>query len=325
MFKFLLLSLILIASVIFANHDAPGPDGIFWNDFKKTHAEHRRFTADLAGFRAWSLSIPDAEHLSHSRPHKLFKDDGSLRDDAAARRFATWLDNRRYVQQHNARFARGDVSFWLGLNKFGAMTNQEYRKTMLRPAPRGRRLQQQLQRTPAQRPVKKKAAEWRNQNWIARGTQVGVLNQGQCGSCWSFSATQAAAAQFNLKNHDNNRTAMPHQCNTSCVGGDEDLKQKCCCFSAQQCADCTNSGTDGCNIGGEPHNCTLWIAKHNGGFINTCEQYPDASGTTPHLTPCRARPDPVQTRIVGYKQISGAPPELQRGATDGRDPRVPGD
>ena len=68
------------------------------------------------------------------------------------------------------------------------------------------------------------------------------------------------------------------------------------------------------NIGGEPHDGILQIVSNNG-EINTDSQYPYVSGKTGKLSKCSPRPNPVQTGITGYANITSGDEDALAQAT----------
>ena len=118
-------------------------------------------------------------------------------------------------------------------------------------------------------------------DWVKAGAVTPVKNQGQCGSCWSFSTTGALeGAYFN-------------------ANGILDS------FSEQQLVDCDNrqnGGKDmGCN-GGLMDNAFSWIKK-NGGLC-TEEDYPYVSGNTRTPGTCQTSCGLVDgSKIVSFYDV----------------------
>ncbi|EGD76061.1 cathepsin [Salpingoeca rosetta] len=158
-----------------------------------------------------------------------------------ARRFAIFADNLAFIARHNAEAARGLHTHTVGVNQFADLTNEEYRQLYLRPYPTellGRERQEVWLDGPNAGSV----------DWRQKGAVTPIKNQGQCGSCWSFSTTGSvegahAIATGNLVS-----------------------------LSEQQLVDCSGSfGNQGCN-GGLMDNAFKYIISNGG--LDTEQDYP---------------------------------------------------
>jgi cysteine peptidase B len=97
-----------------------------------------------------------------------------------------------------------------------------------------------------------KAAAGQKIDWRTKGAVTAVKNQGQCGSCWSFSSTGSIEGQWFLAG--NTLTSVSEQELVSCDTVD-----------------------DGCN-GGLMDNAWGWLLSAKGGKIATEASYPYVSG-----------------------------------------------
>jgi C1A family cysteine protease len=167
--------------------------------------------------------------------------------------FHKWIDNDKYIDLHNSN----NATYTLGHNQFSGMDSEEFRSYLgfsgyVPMSNNLRSSSNSVHSVPS------------SVNWVEKGAVTPVKNQGQCGSCWSFSTTGALEGAYYVKNGK-----LPS-------------------FSEQQLVDCDNfqhGGKDhGCN-GGLMDNAFNWISK-NGGLC-TEEEYPYVSGTTKTAGSCQ--------------------------------------
>ncbi|ELR14926.1 Cysteine proteinase 5, putative [Acanthamoeba castellanii str. Neff] len=177
-------------------------------------------------------------------------------------RWNVWRENYLYIEAHNHQ----NKSFHLAMNKFGDLTNAEFNKLFKGLSITADQAKQESDIAPA--PGLPADFDWRQ-----KGAVTHVKNQGQCGSCWSFSTTGSTEGANFLK----------HGRLTS--------------LSEQNLVDCSTSyGNHGCN-GGLMDYAFEYIIRNKG--IDTEESYPyHASQGT-----CRYNKQHSGGELVSYTNV----------------------
>jgi len=125
-------------------------------------------------------------------------------------------------------------------------------------------------------------------DWRTKGAVTDVKDQGQCGSCWAFSATEAIESYSFL--HDGKAVNLSPQQITSC--------------------DKTDSG---CN-GGWPHNAFSYVQKAGG--IETSADYPYTSGGG-STGVCKFNAQKVAVKVAGYTSVKTGEANLKAAVNNG--------
>ncbi|XP_047068138.1 oryzain beta chain-like isoform X1 [Lolium rigidum] len=165
--------------------------------------------------------------------------------NALVDRFRVFWDNLRFVDAHNARAAAGQEGFRLGLNRFADLTNAEFRAAFLGvrgAAERAGRVVGERYRHDGVEELPE-AVDWRE-----KGAVAAVKNQGQCGSCWAFSAISSVESINQI------------------------VTGELVTLSEQELVECdTNGQSNGCN-GGLMDDAFDFIIKNGG--VDTEDDYP---------------------------------------------------
>ncbi|KAK3922173.1 Cathepsin L [Frankliniella fusca] len=160
-----------------------------------------------------------------------------------AYRAKIFTENAVRIAKHNELHAYGKVSFKVGYNQFADMHTHEVTQKL-----NGFRMELHKPSASVYKASNETRPQSKKVDWRTKGLVTPVKNQGQCGSCWSFSATGSLEGQLFKKNG------------------------KLVSLSEQNLVDCSsNYGNEGCK-GGVMDSAFEYV-KTNGG-IETEESYP---------------------------------------------------
>lgn len=89
--------------------------------------------------------------------------------------------NLRHINEHNAKYEVGEESYFLGINQFSDLTDEEFVNFYLNYKPHVKLINDVTDEAlnlsiPARI------------DWRSKGAVFPIRNQGACGSCWAFSA-----------------------------------------------------------------------------------------------------------------------------------------
>jgi C1A family cysteine protease len=226
------------------------------------------------------LALVATTLAAHSYKHEFKKFQKKYNKNYAtsevAYRYQVFQDNMKKAEQLNALnpLAR------FGATKFSDLTAEEFAKFYLMPTKNFTRDYVQPPKKTDFSGVSKIGVDPdpTNFDWGSAGVVTPVYNQGQCGSCWAFSATETIESYF-------------------AVGGGP-LTQ----LSMEQIVDCDTQGQDqGCN-GGFPSGAYQYV--QGAGGIDSYSSYPyTAEGG--QSGSCQFSQSNVVTNVANYASVSG--------------------
>ncbi|XP_056643031.1 procathepsin L-like [Diorhabda sublineata] len=110
-------------------------------------------------------------------------------------RFTIFQENLRKIEEHNAKYESGEVSYYFAVTGFADLTSEEF-KAMLNS-----QMSTKPKMNNTNRFVVDPEADVPDSiDWREKGAVLPVKNQGNCGACWAFSATGALEGQIAIKN-----------------------------------------------------------------------------------------------------------------------------
>ncbi|KAH7285031.1 hypothetical protein KP509_33G008600 [Ceratopteris richardii] len=172
---------------------------------------------------------------------RSYDSDNSL--DELMKRFSIFKENVKHVRSHNER---SNSSYWLGLNQFADLTNQEYRALYLRE-PIVKKYKAPARSNFSVPFTFKSNGKPSSVDWRKDGAVNPPKDQGPCGSCWAFSTVAAVE------------------------GVNQIVTGELTSLSEQQLVDCDREQNQGCS-GGLMDYAFEFIATHGG--LETEMEYP---------------------------------------------------
>ncbi|RHY20355.1 hypothetical protein DYB38_005821 [Aphanomyces astaci] len=213
------------------------------------------------------------------------------------KRFKAFQTNLRRIEEHNRGYDSGEHTFALGLNRTSVyvhhymishclrvdladLTDDEYKRML------------GFKRSGAPSLA---TSTYRNQNdnvpdawdWRKHNVVTPVKNQGQCGSCWAFSAVASFESAYALS-----------------TGTLES-------FSEQELVDCVDGGADDCSHGGEMAHGFVEIIENHGGKLEKEADYPY---TAQSHGKCLAKDDKAIGHFTSYVNVTSGDEDALKGA-----------
>ncbi|CAG9762592.1 unnamed protein product [Ceutorhynchus assimilis] len=157
------------------------------------------------------------EHAVKFQAFKMAHGRTYLNQVEEAKRFSIFRDNLRSIEEHNALYEQGLVSYKQKITKFADKTKEEFKAFLT--------LHKKPTLSKTTKYVKTGVAVPDSVDWRQQGQVTPIKDQGNCGSCWAFSITGTTEGAYYRKNG------------------------KLVSLSEQQLVDCATDVNDGCQGG----------------------------------------------------------------------------
>ncbi|XP_076082007.1 digestive cysteine proteinase 1-like isoform X2 [Mytilus galloprovincialis] len=221
-----------------------------------------------------SLRLDNEWELYKKSYNKIYAD-----NNEEIQRRVTWEDNVRFIEHHNMAADRGEHTYWLGINHFADMSEIEVTRKMKGYKTSHDVIKDGSLYLPPNNVQVSDEVDWRQKGYVTP-----VKDQGQCGSCWSFSSTGALEGQHFRKTG------------------------QLVSLSEQNLVDCTfKYGNGGCN-GGFVFRAYQYVKDNNG--IDTESSYPYEARNAS----CRFKKSDVGATVTGIKIIKKGDEEALKSA-----------
>lgn len=199
-----------------------------------------------------------------------------------AHRVGVFAENLKEAERNNAEERATGGSAEFGVTKFMDLTQAEFTDRYLKARPNSADIPFVDINTTV---PNAESVDWRTKNVITK-----VKDQGQCGSCWAFSATEAIESYAALSG-----------------------KYKLTDLSPQQIVSCDKVDL-GCN-GGDTISAYKYVLKAGG--LTTSKDYPYASKNSGKSYHCKHKVPKDPVKITGYKQFPKNEAGLKAGLNAG--------